>query len=66
MSNGPATDVKPGRGFISLFDQLTCFIRGRMFMSQFLGFIPIRSYAPGEHELTGSAKQRPATKQTDE
>ena len=66
MTNGPTTDVKSGRGFVNMFDQLTCFIRGRMFITQFLGFIPIRTSVVDEHELTGSDKQRPVKKQTDE
>ena len=64
MSNGPVTDVKSGRGFATLFDQLTCFIRTRMFITQFLGLVPVRPFV--EHDVAGSAKQRAEMKRIDE
>jgi len=66
MTTGPASDIKPGRGFISLFEQSICFIRGRMLMTQFFGLIPVKTHVVEEHATAGSAKQSPVIKQTDE
>jgi hypothetical protein len=64
MTNGPTVDIKLGRGCVSLFEQLACFIRGRMLATQFLEFIPIRPSV--EHDVTGSEKQRPEPRHPDE